>query len=192
MTEYLAIHNKTLLARGDLSRIVHKVKEIDPQIEPMVFVLETCQRIDFSWHGDVDSVLANAIAVLEPCQSKPYVKRGRPKLGVTSKEVTLLPRHWEWLASQRGGASVSLRRLVDHAIKHASTEELIAVKQNQLHTLMSVLADEVGFEEATRALYRNSKISFEQAIATWPNDIRVLIMQKFDAINAQHQGSLND
>src|ERR1700679_3549712 len=42
-------------------------------------------------------------------------KPGRPKLGVTAREVTLLPRHWDWLATQPGGASIALRRLVEDA-----------------------------------------------------------------------------
>lgn len=191
-TEYIAIHNKSLIARGDLPSIIRKTKAIDEHLEPIVLALDTCKRIDFSWHGDIESVLANAVATLQPEQAGTASKRGRPKLGVTSKEVTLLPRHWEWLASQRGGASVTLRRLVDHAIKHASPEELILVKQNQLHSLMSVLADEPGFEEATRALYRNSRVSFEQAISTWPKELKNLIMEKFEIINDQHQGRTND
>src|ERR1700739_3037247 len=40
---------------------------------------------------------------------------GRPKLGVVAREVTLLPRHWDWLATQPGGGSVALRKLVGEA-----------------------------------------------------------------------------
>ncbi|MFY0534142.1 DUF2239 family protein [Nannocystis pusilla] len=35
---------------------------------------------------------------------------GRPKLGVVSREVSLLPRHWEWLERQPSG---SRRRCAD-------------------------------------------------------------------------------
>ena len=42
---------------------------------------------------------------------------GRPQLGVTPREVTLLPRHWDWLATQPGGASVALRTLVERACR---------------------------------------------------------------------------
>src|SRR4029079_4156101 len=41
--------------------------------------------------------------------------RGRPRLGVVAREGTLLPRHWEWLGTQPGGASVVLRKLVEEA-----------------------------------------------------------------------------
>lgn len=153
-----------------------------------MLALDTCKRIDFSWHGDTETVLGNLPALSPPAASSPTGKRGRPKLGVISKEITLLPRHWEWLAGQRGGASVTLRRLVDQAIKNASPEERISVRQNQLYGLMSILADEPGFEEASRALYRNSRVSFEAAIQSWPDDFKALVMEKFDALNQQHQG----
>lgn len=187
-TEYVAIHDKRVVARGDLETIVRKTKAIDASIEPIVLALDTCKRIEFSWHGDAETVLGNLPAPSAPADSAATRKRGRPKLGVTAKEVTLLPRHWEWLASQRGGASVTLRRLVDQAIKNASPEERISVLQNQLYSLMSILADEPGFEEATRALYRNSRVSFEAAIQSWPDDFKALVMEKFEAISQQHQG----
>ena len=188
LTQYIAFHGKTITARGDLDAIVRESKAISPDIEPIVLELDTCKRIDFSWHGDIETVLGN----LPKPEAQPVNKRGRPKLGVKSKEVTLLPRHWEWLATQRGGASVTLRHLVDQAIKNASPEDLIAIKQNQLYELMSLFADEPGFEEASRALYRNSKVSFQAAIQAWPEDIKQLVIEKFDAIGQQHQGKSND
>ncbi len=191
-TEYVAIHDKRVLARGDLETIVRKTKAIDATIEPIVLAWDSCKRIEFSWHGDTETVLANLPAPSAAADSAATRKRGRPKLGVTAKEVTLLPRHWDWLASQRGGASVTLRRLVDQAIKNASPEERISVLQNQLYSLMSILADEPGFEEATRALYRNSRVSFEAAIQSWPDDIKALVMEKFDVISRQHQGQGDD
>lgn len=191
-TEYIAIYDKRVLARGDLETIVRKTKAIDASIEPIVLAWDTCKRIEFSWYGDAETVLANLPAPSAAADRAVTRKRGRPKLGVTAKEVTLLPRHWEWLASQRGGASVTLRRLVDQAIKNASPEERIRVLQNQLYSLISILADEPGFEEATRALYRNSRVSFEAAIQPWPDDFKALVMEKFDAISQQHQRQADD
>ncbi|MFC6631853.1 DUF2239 family protein [Microbulbifer taiwanensis] len=187
-TEYVAIHDKQLLARGDLETIVRETKAIDVSIEPIVLALDSCRRIEFSWHGDVETVLGNLPEQGAAASKAAARKRGRPKLGVTAKEVTLLPRHWDWLASQRGGASVTLRRLVEQAIRNASPEERISELQNQLYGLMSIFADEPGFEEATRALYRNSRVSFAAAIQSWPEDIKVLIMEKFDVISQQHEG----
>lgn len=182
--EYVAIHAGALIARGDLEAIVRTTRAKGPDIEPIVLALESCKRIEIDWHGDVQCVLSNLPGLASTAPSK----RGRPKLGVKSKEVTLLPRHWEWLATQRGGASVTLRRLVDLAMNNATLEERISMKQNQLYNLLSVFSDAPGFEEAARAMYRNSRVSFEQAIQLWSQDVKVLVMEKFEEINAIHQG----
>lgn len=181
--DYIALLGKKLIARGSLDTIIRQTKAISLDIEPIVLTIDTFKRVELDWHGDTETVLRQLTA-MEP----EITKRGRPKLGVTSKEVTLLPRHWEWLATQRGGASVTLRRLVDQAIKNANIEDLIKIEQNQLYSLMTLFADEPGFEEASRALYRNSKVSFEASIQTWPVDVKTIVMEKFNAINLLHQG----
>jgi len=187
-TEYLAIYGKNLIARGNLETIVRKTKEVGADIEPIVLAMNSFKRIELNWYGDVETVLGQLPNTLVDTTGK----RGRPKLGVTSKEVTLLPRHWEWLATQRGGASVTLRRLVDQAIKNASLDDIIKIEQNQLYSLMNIFADEPGFEEASRALYRNSKVTFEASIQTWPKEIKQIIMEKFDAIGELHSGQSHD
>ena len=186
-TQYLAIYEKSIVSRGSLEQIIVQVKAIDMNIEPMVFEVDSCRRIDFSWYGDAATVFANAST------DKPQTsKRGRPKLGVKAKEVTLLPRHWEWLSTQKGGASSALRRLVDEAQKNASTEDVICSQQQQLDKFMlAFLGDEPGFEEASRALYRNSKISFEAAIEVWPADIRDFVINKFMGISDLHSGAIS-
>ncbi|MCA0893557.1 DUF2239 family protein [Microbulbifer agarilyticus] len=173
-TEYLAIHNGSLIARGDLESVVRKSKSRAAGIEPVVMALDTCKRIELDWQGDVDSVVARLSAPSG---------RGRPKLGVTSREVTLLPAHWEWLATQRGGASVTLRRLVDAAIKNATAEEQLSIQQNQLYKLLSLFADAAGFEEAARAMYRNSRSGFIAATKTWPTDVKDVLLEKFDSFS---------
>jgi hypothetical protein len=184
MTQYLAIYEKRLVSKGSIEEIVHQIKALDNNIEPLVFEEQSCRRIDFSWHGDVQTVLINA-----PIDNTTVNKRGRPKLGVKAREVTLLPRHWEWLSSQRGGASLALRRLIDEAQKNASVEDLICIKQQQLDKFMlAFLGDEPGFEEASRALYRNSKVSFEAAIESWSADIKDFVMSKFTQISDIHNG----
>ncbi len=98
---------------------------------------------------------------------------GRPKLGVVSREVTLLPRHWEWLAAQPGGASVALRKLVDEARKVSSDRQVIRQAQEAAYKFMSALAgNEKGFEEAARALFSRKLHQFELATSTWPKDVR--------------------
>jgi hypothetical protein len=182
--DYLAIHHQSLLAQGDLVSIVEAVKALDVTIEPIVLRADTFERVEFNWHGDSQTVIAR----LEAGENKPVNKRGRPKLGVTAKEITLLPRHWAWLANQRGGASALIRRLIEEAMKNVSSDELITNKQNQLYSLMSLLGDQMGFEEASRALYRNSRASFSAAIETWPEDLKAIIMIKFDEISDLHKG----
>lgn len=183
--EYIAIYDKTTVARGSLEEIIQQVKAFDNNIEAMVFEVETCRRLDFSWHGDTQTVLNNA---LEGSTAK-VTKRGRPKLGVKAKEITLLPRHWEWLATQKGGASATLRRLVEEAQANASVEDIICAKQQQLDKFMlAFLGDEAGFEEASRALYRNSKMGFETAIQSWPADIKSFVLSKFNFIADLHNG----
>ncbi|WP_076418984.1 DUF2239 family protein [Colwellia sp. UCD-KL20] len=103
----------------------------------------------------------------------------------------MLPRHWEWLATQRGGASVALRRLVDEAKKNATTEDIICLEQKRLDEfMMTFLGDESGFEEASRSLYRNSRVSFESAIKQWHDDIKQIVMKKFNYISALHNGEI--
>ncbi|WP_339721031.1 DUF2239 family protein [uncultured Paraglaciecola sp.] len=183
--QYLAIYDNKVVSRGSLEDIIYQVKALQTPIEPLVFEQQSCQRIDFSWHGDAATVLKAATGGNTTAN-----KRGRPKLGVKAKEVTLLPRHWEWLSTQRGGASAALRRLIDEAQKNASTEDVICTKQQQLDKFMlTFLGDEPGFEEASRALYRNSKVSFEAAIATWSSDIKEFVMAKFMAISDLHSGA---
>ena len=99
--------------------------------------------------------------------------RGRPKLGVVGREVTLLPRQWEWLAAQPGGASVALRRLVDEAKRSAGTAPQLRASQEAAYHFMSAMAGNLpGFEEATRALFANDARGFDQQVSTWPEDVR--------------------
>lgn len=106
----------------------------------------------------------------DAAKSAPTPASGRPRLGVKAREVTLLPRHWDWLSSEPGGASAALRRLVDAAIEAAPK---LRQRRDAMYSFMSNLCgDRPGFEEATRALYRDDVAAFEAIIAAWPEDIR--------------------
>ena len=95
--------------------------------------------------------------------------RGRPKLGVVAREITLLPRHWDWLATQPGGASVALRRLVDHARRsHAERDRQRAAHERAYRFMATMAGDRIGFEEASRALFANDQQRFESLVAAWP------------------------
>ena len=123
--------------------------------------------IDFDLSGS-DADIATRLAEPEPAPRG----RGRPKLGVVAREVTLLPRHWEWLAAQPGGASVALRRLVDEARRTnggaTQARQAIGAAYRFLH---AIAGDFPGFEEASRALFAGDREGFGERIKDWPPDI---------------------
>lgn len=99
--------------------------------------------------------------------------RGRPKLGVVPREVTLLPRHWDWLATQRGGASVALRKLVEDARRaHADKDRERQAQERAYHFMSAIAGDLPGFEEATRALFAGDQAALGERLAAWPHDVR--------------------
>ena len=98
---------------------------------------------------------------------------GRPKLGVVAREITLLPRHWDWLAAQPGGASVALRKLVEEARKVSSGDDRRRAAQEATFRFMQAMAgDQPGFEEASRALFAGDVARFEEHVARWADDVR--------------------
>ncbi|HEX8379285.1 MAG TPA: DUF2239 family protein [Allosphingosinicella sp.] len=106
----------------------------------------------------------------EPAPPPPPRPRGRPSLGVAAREVTLLPRHWEWLARQPGGASAAIRRLVEDARRG---DDRTGEKRDSAYRFMSdMCGDRPGFEEALRALYRGEDERFRALVAEWPKDVR--------------------
>jgi hypothetical protein len=99
--------------------------------------------------------------------------RGRPRLGVIAREVTLLPRHWDWLATQPGGASVALRRLVEEARRTHADQDRSRQAQERAYRFMSAMAGDMpGFEEAARALFANDRPRLRKLIGAWPRDVR--------------------
>ncbi|MBM6582386.1 DUF2239 family protein [Microvirga sp. BT689] len=104
--------------------------------------------------------------------------RGRPKLGVVAREVTLLPRHWEWLATQPGGASAVLRRLVDDARRNGGARQQKRVAQEAAYQFMLAIAGDLpGYEEATRSLFADDRAKLEQWIADWPHDVQSHVLR---------------
>lgn len=99
--------------------------------------------------------------------------RGRPKLGVVAREVTLLPRHWDWLAAQPGGASVTLRKLVEEARRvNLDRDRQRRASECAYHFMSAMAGDMAGFEEASRALFANDAAKFRQQTDAWPTDVR--------------------
>jgi hypothetical protein len=100
--------------------------------------------------------------------------RGRPRLGVAAREVTLLPRHWQWLAGQPGGASATLRRLVEEA-RRSGADQVRARRDAAYRFMTAMCGDRPGYEEALRALYRGDDAAFAARIAAWPDDVRAYL-----------------
>lgn len=164
---YVAFDGPRRLLRGTAPEVALAVKraaEADAAGPLLVFNESTGAEIDFDLSGSEADALAR---LAEPARG-----RGRPKLGVVAREVTLLQRHWDWLAAQRGGASAALRRLIDEARK--ADEGATRRRQAEAATyrfLSAIAGDLPGFEEAARALFAGDEAGFFARIADWPADI---------------------
>jgi uncharacterized protein len=153
------------LASGSAEDLVSVVKR-RPQGEVLVFDDTTGSQIDLDLRG-------KSRKIAEGTQAAEARGRGRPRLGVVAKEVTLLPRHWDWLSLQPGGASVALRKLVDEARRTSGDRDRVRAAQEAAYRFMSAAAGNLpGFEEATRALFAYDRRKFAQLIADWPEDVR--------------------
>jgi hypothetical protein len=129
--------------------------------------------VDFDLRGSLDEVLARALP------TDTAKGPGRPKLGVSAREVTLLPRHWEWLEAEPQGASGTLRRLVEAAMKSAPAESRARQRREALSRIVTAIAgDRPHYEEATRALFAGDTDAFERLVARWPKDIRTFVVAR--------------
>jgi hypothetical protein len=156
-----AFRNADRIARGTRRELTATLRGHEAGV--LVFDDETGKVVDLDWR--------EAEAPAEP--PPPARKRGRPKLGVTAREVTLLPRHWDWLSRQPGGASQALRRLVDEARKVDGARTLRRAAQERAYRFLSAMAgDFPGFEQASRLLFADDLEGFSQTIAEWPADVR--------------------
>jgi hypothetical protein len=155
------------IARGELAQVAraaHGVREL----QLIVFEDATGRVVDLDLRGSAD----DAAARVSP--AKPA--RGRPKLGVTAREVTLLPRHWDWLAAQPGGASAALRRLVENARRQSGSADAARQAQEAAYRVMTTLAGNLpGYEEAVRALFANDGPRLGVLTAAWPKDIAAYV-----------------
>jgi len=164
------------IALGNLSEVARKTKQVvDRGERGPVIILDavTSRVIEVDFRGTADDVV-NRLKT-KPSEDEPIERKGpgRPKLGVVAREVTLLPRHWEWLNSQPGSASVVLRRLVEQVRKDNSEKDRKREAQESAYRFMSAMAGNApGYEEALRALYSGKTKEFNQYIKTWPKDVQ--------------------
>ncbi|MDQ0009353.1 hypothetical protein J2T07_001530 [Luteibacter jiangsuensis] len=172
MSTYTAFLEHRHLAAGSLAVVAERCKMLldsDPGATPIIYDDSTGRPVDIDYRGTVHDVLARLPGF------DPVAKRGpgRPKLGVVAREVTLLPRHWEWLANQPGGASVALRRLVETASRDGAPADRVRQAREAVDRVMSALAGNLpGYEEASRAFHRHETERFEALIHDWPQDVR--------------------
>lgn len=161
------------LGGGDYAqtaRIAHRATMSNPDLPVLVFDRRTGRVVDLDLRGDEQEAAARYETSGE---SRPEpVRRGRPRLGVTAREVTLLPRHWDWLADQPGGASAALRRLVDAARKADEGQSDARMRREAAYGFMSVMAgDREGFEDAARALFAGDLSRLNDLMIAWPSDV---------------------
>lgn len=161
-----------LITSGPLAAVVAatwRAQEAGAGGPLQVFDDRTCRPIELDLRGSEAEVLARLPAPDEPANRGP----GRPKLGVTAREVTLLPRHWEWLATQPGGASACLRRLVEHARKGNDAVGNARQASEAVDRFMQVMTGNLpGHEEASRAFWRGERARFGTLTEAWPVDVR--------------------
>jgi hypothetical protein len=166
-SSFTAFSGSRLVAHGDLASVAHAA-HANRGGQPVVFDDTTGRTVELDLRGSVEDVVAR----LSPPSPLTKPTRGRPKLGVTAREVTLLPRHWEWLATQSGGASAALRRLVDQARRETGASDAVRQAQEATYRVMTTLAGDLpGYEEATRALFARDRARFDQLTEAWPADI---------------------
>jgi len=154
------------LAAGPLADVARAVAASADPARALILLADG-RPIDLDLRGTPDEVVAR----LPAASTDAPRARGRPKLGVTAREVTLLPRHWDWLAKQPGGASVALRKLVE-AAQRDPREEARAARDAAWRAMNVLAGNRPGFEEASRALFAGEGEAFGALIADWPPDIR--------------------
>jgi uncharacterized protein len=177
---FTAFQGHRRLVSGPAGEVALVIKRMTERPDEPIIIFEdaTGRSIDFDLRGGDREVLARLAKLVPPpvedtaSPSEPR-GRGRPKLGVVAREVTLLPRHWEWLSAQAGGASVALRKLVEEARRASGDKDRERQARDAAYHFMSTMAGNLPqFEEASRALFADDRRRFTGLIADWPADIR--------------------
>jgi hypothetical protein len=170
MKKYTAFVGERLVASGSLEELLPKLKAMFDRNHSTLFLVfddETGTQVDFDLRGTLAEVLARN------CSNPPQAGPGRPRLGVIAREITLLPRHWEWLGQQPSGASAAIRRLIDEARKREPAEMRRQQALQATERFLFAMAGNLpGYEEASRALFRGESQRFAELISPWPEDVR--------------------
>ena len=181
----IAFEGHRRIASGTPAEVALAVREVLARGERapvLIFDTVTSRPVEFDLRGTPDEILARLASQAPVGQPAPIADageddtprgRGRPKLGVVAREVTLLPRHWDWLNGQSGGASVALRKLVEAARVAGEDKDRKRAAQESVYRFMTALAGNLpAYEDATRALYADDQVRFDDIVAAWPEDVR--------------------
>ncbi|MGF7467595.1 DUF2239 family protein [Alcaligenes phenolicus] len=179
---YTSFMGHRRIASGPMLTNVLAVKKVlESRVNDPVLIFDdvTGRFVDVNTQG-TDEELAQRYAPVdalevevEQTEEEAPRGRGRPKLGVIPREVTLLPRHWDWLATQPGGASVALRKLVEEARRASAVKDQRRQAQERAYNFMTAIGGDLpGFEEAMRALFADELERFKTLLADWPEDVR--------------------
>ncbi|CAN5547064.1 DUF2239 family protein [soil metagenome] len=174
---YSAFAGSKLLASGALAEVAIAIKIATGGLADPIVIFDnaTGKSLDLDLRGSHREIVARLTPPEEPAKVAEPEPRGpgRPKLGVVAREITLLPRHWDWLAGQPGGASVALRKLVEEARRaNADRDRQRAARDAAYHFMSAMAGDLPNFEEASRALFADDRRGLAERIAGWPADIR--------------------
>ena len=174
---WIAFAQTRCLAIGTPVEVAVAVKiftDTQPEVSVLAFDAVSSRPVEIDLRGSLDEVLARLPPPAVTLESTPETRSvGRPKLGVVPKEITLLPRHWEWLASQPGSASVVLRKLLEQAMRASGDTDRVRQTQEATYRFMQAMAgNAVGYEEASRALFAGDLAAFREHTATWAQDVR--------------------
>ena len=160
-----AFSEMTRVATGPYADVAIAIRAISAPV--LIFDDETGRQVDFDLRGTDAEITQRLAGSTGDAPKRP----GRPKLGVVAREVTLLPRHWDWLSTQPGGASVALRKLVEAA--RGGAAERVRIAQAAADRFMLAMAGNLPhYEEAARALYAGQRQAFQVHTEGWPVDVR--------------------
>ena len=163
---YVVFHGPQRVAAGSRLEAALAAQQLQGEVGVLIFGPDG-RGVDFDLSGGPEALAAR---LAEPAEAPKG--RGRPKLGVVAREVTLLPRHWDWLASQPGGASVALRKLVEAARRQSEGPDRIRAAREAAYRFASAIGGNLpDFEDAMRALFAGDDAGFETRIQEWPADI---------------------
>jgi uncharacterized protein len=197
---WVAFEHHRLMARGTPGEVITSLQHLlntPSGAMPVVLDAASSERIELDWRLPLDTLLIQVPAPApatstengEPSDDAPRGP-GRPKLGVTAREVTLLPRHWDWLSRQTGGASVALRKLVQSAMREGSAADAKRRATDAAYRFMSIVGGDLPYyEEVSRALFAGDLARLQSLVSDWPDDVAAHLLAMTAHIDGASAGN---